>query len=177
MLRNAASQLRSGEMRTFETSGNTTGENAANYLLTGEPGMGDFVNPPSRPVGPLFRQSPKIKGTEDSELHTRSHSGVHLGVAFDGDDSAKSGAEKRAGLVNANEETRFGGYFLALTKESQVRSKKKVAESQQESTGHAPGSSVEWSPTDDTGRLLNFFDSVRAVPDMRTVFFDYCSSF
>ena len=33
---------------------------ATNYLLTGEPGLGDFQNPPSRPVGPLYRQSPKV---------------------------------------------------------------------------------------------------------------------
>jgi hypothetical protein len=165
MLQNA-NQQRARAMRTGEASEDPSGVNATAYLVTGEPGMGDFVNPPSRPVGPLFRQSPKIMGTEESESHARSSDAMHLGASFDGDDSPKSGGEKLASRVN--EQTRSKRYALALTKESQVRSKKTVAESQAES--HAPGSSVEWAPTDGSGRLMNFFDSVRAVPDMRKVF-------
>ena len=60
-------KLRAVALRAGEINGDVTNMRASNYLMTGEPGMGDFVNPPSRPLGPLFRQSPKVKGVDQDE--------------------------------------------------------------------------------------------------------------
>ena len=50
-----------------------------------------------------------------------------------------------------------------------VRKKKKGEARREESMTLDGQISLDWAPTDESGRLNNFFDKVKAVPDMRKV--------
>lgn len=78
-----------------EVNGETTSARMSNYLMTGEPGMGDFVNPPSRPLGPLFRQgmSPKVKGVDPAEqIESQRHADAVKRDGSGHDDGRQSSA-------------------------------------------------------------------------------------
>ena len=55
-----ATSPRSSQSPTTSPTLTSPRTSSSNYQSSGEPGLGDFEHPPSRPVGPLYRQSPKV---------------------------------------------------------------------------------------------------------------------